>query len=97
MQQITGSQKIWRAVKVPFMKTASIQEVKDHLSQFVRLAESGEEVLLTRHGVVVARIVGCSPPRQLGWMKGTISGDTDFSELDEDGAAEFLTDNVFPK
>jgi antitoxin (DNA-binding transcriptional repressor) of toxin-antitoxin stability system len=79
------------------MKTASIQEVKDHLSQFVRLAEAGEEVLLTRHGIVVARIVGCTPPRQLGWMKGTISGDTDFSEHPDLATSEFLTDNVFPQ
>jgi prevent-host-death family protein len=79
------------------MKTATIQEVKDHLSQYVRQAEAGEEVLLTRHGVVVARIVGCAPARRLGWMKGTISGDTDFLELEEREAAEFLTDNVFPE
>lgn len=79
------------------MKTATIQEVKDHLSQFVRLAEAGEEVLLTRHGVVVARIVGCAPPRQLGWMQGTIGGDTDFSENPDVDTTEFLTDNVFPQ
>lgn len=79
------------------MKTASIQEVKDHLSQYVRQAEAGEEVLLTRHGVVVARIVGCPPARRLGWMKGTVSGNTDFSEMNDADAGEFLTDNVFPK
>lgn len=78
------------------MATASIQEAKDHLSQFVRQAEAGEEVFLTRHGVVVARIVGCAPPRTLGWMKGTISGGTDFPELSEDEAAEFYAGDVFP-
>ena len=78
------------------MATASIQEVKDHLSPFVRQAEAGEEVLLTRHGVVVARIVGCSPPRTLGWMKGTISGGADFPELSEDDVAEFYAGDVFP-
>jgi prevent-host-death family protein len=79
------------------MAKATIQEAKDHLSQYVRQAEAGDEVLLTRHGVVVARIVGCAPPRQLGWMKGTISGNTDFPELSEDEVAEFYTDNVFPE
>jgi prevent-host-death family protein len=77
------------------MKTATIQEVKDHLSQFVRLAEAGEEVLLTRHGVVVARIVGCAAPRQLGWMKGTISG-TESWEPTDGLTAEFHADNVIP-
>ncbi len=79
------------------MKTATIQEVKDHLSRYVRLAEAGEEVLLTRHGVVVARIVGCAPSRQLGWMKGTIRGDSEFSETESTVAAEFFADNLFPK
>ncbi len=79
------------------MTTATIQEVKDHLSQYVRRAEAGEEVLLTRHGVVVARIVGCASARRLGWMKGTVSGDTDFSESDSTYNAEFLADNVFPE
>jgi prevent-host-death family protein len=78
------------------MATATIQQVKDHLSQFVRQAEAGEEVFLTRHGVVVARIVGCAPPRTLGWMKGTITGSTDFPELSGDDVAEFDADNVFP-
>lgn len=79
------------------MKTATIQEVKDHLSRYVRMAEAGEEVLLTRHGVVVARIVGCAPSRQLGWMKGTISGDSEFSEAESAITEEFFADNVFPK
>jgi prevent-host-death family protein len=78
------------------MKTATIQEVKDHLSQYVRLAEAGEEVFLTRHGVVVARIVGCAPARQLGWMKGTISGQNEAWEP-TDGTEEFYADNVIPQ
>jgi prevent-host-death family protein len=87
------------------VKTATIQEVKDHLSQYVRLAEAGEEVLLTRHGIVVARIVGCAPARQLGWMKGTIEGDLDGdleggsdSEGPDDPTNDaFYTDNVIPR
>ncbi len=65
------------------MATASIEEVKDQLSHFVLLAEAGEEVLITRRGVVVARMVGFCTPRQLGWMKGTIRGDTDFPEVND--------------
>jgi prevent-host-death family protein len=79
------------------VKTATIQEAKEHLSQFVREAEAGEEVFLTRHGVVVVRLVGCAPPRRLGWMKGTVSGDTELPPLDDAGVAEFTTTDVFPK
>jgi prevent-host-death family protein len=79
------------------MKTASIQEAKDHLSQFVRLAEAGEEVLLTRHGVVVARLVGYAQPRRLGWMKGTISGDTDLTVADPETIEQFNATSVFPR
>lgn len=78
------------------MKTATIQEAKDHLSQFVRQAEAGEEVLLTRHGVVVARLVGCTPPRQLGWMQGTVTGDIEFANTNDPSVADFTTPNVFP-
>ncbi len=78
------------------MKTATIQEAKDHLSQLVRQAEAGEEVLLTRHGVVVARLVGCAAPRQLGWMKGTIVGDTELAPLDPAGVEAFASNNLLP-
>ena len=36
----------------------SIAELKNRLSELVGCAESGEEVLITRHGKLVAKIVG---------------------------------------
>ena len=38
------------------MKTAGIRELKDHLSAFVREVESGETVLITDRGRVVAEL-----------------------------------------
>jgi prevent-host-death family protein len=36
----------------------SITEAKAHLTELVRRAEAGEEIVLTRHGKAVARLVG---------------------------------------
>ena len=38
------------------MATYSIAEAKDQLSRLVRQAEQGEDVAITRHGKVVARL-----------------------------------------
>ncbi|MFN3216887.1 MAG: type II toxin-antitoxin system prevent-host-death family antitoxin [Acidimicrobiales bacterium] len=48
--------------------TMAIHEVKDHLSRVIaELAETGEEVEITKHGRVVARLV---PPRPTGVVLG---------------------------
>jgi prevent-host-death family protein len=39
------------------MKRASVAEAKAHFSALIKKAESGEEVVVTRSGVPVARIV----------------------------------------
>ena len=39
------------------MRTASVGEAKAHFSALVKRAEAGEEVLVTRSGTPVARIV----------------------------------------
>jgi prevent-host-death family protein len=39
------------------MKTVSVKEAKDRLTQLLRAAESGETVVITRNGVPVADIV----------------------------------------
>jgi prevent-host-death family protein len=43
------------------MRTLSIAETKAHLSSVVDSVEAGEEVVITRHGRPVARIVAESP------------------------------------
>ena len=48
--------------------TKAIHEIKDHLSSVIaELAETGEEVEITKHGKVIARLV---PPRPSGVTLG---------------------------
>ena len=48
--------------------TMAIHEIKDHLSSVIAsLVETGEEVEITKHGRVVARLV---PPRPSGVILG---------------------------
>lgn len=42
-----------------------VSEVKARFSEFVRAAEHGEPVLITRHGRVVAALVGADELRQV--------------------------------
>ena len=62
----------------------SIAEAKAKLSELVSRAEAGEEIVLTRHGKVAARIV---PPAKehllprIGALKGKIWIADDFDEL----------------
>ncbi len=46
------------------MKRASIGEAKAHFSALVKRAESGEEVVVTRSGIPVARIVSAQTVRE---------------------------------
>jgi len=53
----------------------SIAEAKNRLSQLVRAAEGGEEVLITRNGRPVAQLVPAPAKRRkvrLGGMRGQI-------------------------
>lgn len=56
------------------MKTANISEVKDHLSEFVDSVEAGNEILICRRNVPVARLIPIEKKvlnrTQLGWSKG---------------------------
>jgi len=46
------------------MKRAGIRKAKAHFSTLIRRAERGEEVIVTRSGVPVARIVPARPARK---------------------------------
>ena len=78
------------------MATVKLNEAKTHLSELVQRAEVGEEIEMTRHGRVVAKLVPASSalPRVAGLGKGTVEylGPLEFSdaELDEmlDGTIE---------
>jgi prevent-host-death family protein len=43
------------------MKTASVSELKAHLSKYLRVARRGGEVQVLDRGVPIARIVPCQP------------------------------------
>jgi prevent-host-death family protein len=49
-------------------KSVGVHEAKTHLSRLLELVTAGEEVVITRRGEEVARLVPASPPegRRLG-------------------------------
>lgn len=74
------------------MPTLSIAEVQDRLPQLIDQLRPGEEVVITRGNVAVARIVGPPLPQSnggFGCMKGML---TIVSEDDEhlDDFAEYM-------
>lgn len=55
------------------MTTVSVVEAKTHLSRLLEAAVAGEEVVITRNGVPVARLVPVREPasRELGFLPAT--------------------------
>ncbi len=52
-----------------------VYEAKAHLSELIDKAEAGEEVVITRHGRPVAKLIGAAAKperRKLGQLKGQI-------------------------
>jgi prevent-host-death family protein len=49
------------------MKTATVAETKSHLSALLSDIESGEEVVITRRGRPVARLVAEQPATAFDW------------------------------
>ena len=59
----------------------SVYDAKTNLSRLLDRAASGEEVVITRNGRPVARLVAAAParkPRKLGLLKGRIRVSKDF-------------------
>jgi len=48
------------------MKTASVSELKAHLSKYLRVARRGGEVQVLERGVPIARLVPCQPGSEDG-------------------------------
>ncbi len=64
----------------------SIAEAKAKFSELITRAQSGEEIVLTRHGKAVATISPLSDPHKkpgslIGAMKGQIEISDDFDRL----------------
>ena len=70
------------------MTTVGVHEAKTRLSELLRSVESGEEVLVTRGGQAVARIVPVmtpSPPRdRFGLLADEVGDPGDWDEDDGD-------------
>lgn len=70
----------------------NISEAKAELSALIEAVSRGEEVLIGKAGVPVARLVrytGASQPRQPGALKGKIKIAPDFDQLPADIAGSF--------
>ena len=62
------------------MSTVSVHEAKAHLSRLLQQVEAGEEVVITRVGEPVARLVAVGPelPREAGRLRHVIEIGEDF-------------------
>lgn len=73
------------------MKIA-IAEAKAQFADIIRRAEAGEEIVLTRYGRAVARVVGPRPDKRqplVGCMKGRFDAPIDIHDGDAEIAAMF--------
>lgn len=49
------------------MKTASVAEAKSHLSSLIAEVATGDEILITRRGKPVARLIAEAPAQGFDW------------------------------
>ena len=84
------------------MKTVNTHEAKTHLSRLLDEAAAGEEIIIAKAGVPVAKLVryeAKQAPRKLGLLQGKITESPDCWEADEDMAASIdapLYANIAP-
>jgi prevent-host-death family protein len=73
------------------MAEVGVHEAKTHLSRLLRRVAAGEEVVISRGGKPVARLVPVEGPtrRQLGRDRGLIHIPPDFDELPEEFLSSF--------
>lgn len=73
------------------LHTVSIYEAKTHLSRLVAQVEQGEEIEITRHGRLVARLVPPPPrpKRRLGLLEGQGFVPDGWDELTEEELADW--------
>ena len=49
------------------MKTATVGEVQKNFAQVLKSIQSGEEVLITKRGKAIAKIVSVGPKETIDW------------------------------
>ena len=87
---IFGSGRIHRAKT---LSTTALAEAKNHLSRLVDEAVAGREVIISRHGRPVARLVAidhCTVPR-FGALKGRLDIPDDFDQPLSDAELALFT------
>ena len=70
----------------------NMHDAKTHLSRLVERVEAGEEIVISRAGRPVAKLVpirGSARPREPGALRGRIVIHEDFDELPEEIMAVF--------
>jgi len=81
------------------MTMVNVHEAKTHLSRLLQRAAEGEEIVIARAGVPVARLVPYSSvgePRKPGAWKGQIWIADDFDEIDDEITALFEGSEIEP-
>lgn len=75
------------------MRTYNVHEAKTHLSRLLADVERGDEVVIARAGVPIARVVPIQPVerprRQAGLGRGTVWFAPDYEEADTEIEADF--------
>ena len=73
------------------MITIGVHDAKTQLSRLLQRAAAGEDVVITRDGEPVARLVriGGAEPRPLGLDAGTVTIAPDFDALPDEVIAAF--------
>lgn len=70
------------------MKYVSINDTKNHISRLLRRVAAGEEIVIARRGVPIAKLVALPPSeqRQVGLDTGRFTVPADFNQtIEEDG------------
>ena len=78
------------------MVQVNVLEAKTHLSQLLKRAQDGEEVIIARDGTPVAQLVPIEAkrtPRTFGSMRGLIHVPDDFDDPMPDFEADFYGDD----
>ena len=71
---------------------------KTQLSRLLARVEAGEEIVITRRGKPVARLVPAAPrrPRIIGLLKGQFTVPDGFNDEDEELNSLFYDGEIFP-
>lgn len=74
------------------MKKANLHEAKTNLSKLVELARKGEEVIICKAGIPIAKLIAFHPPKKIrkaGAWAGKIIIKKDFDILPDDFMKNF--------